>query len=171
MLGAVAIFWFFAAAFAMAIACCGKDPRAKLVSAYLLCTWLSSNQIFHAGTMEEVMDAFSAVDIVAAMVLYIALMRWRSVWLATIVAALFVQVGLQAYYLTIDAEFRNDYRAILLNNLLYGVQLVAVASPTLFKPSRRRRAAMKRGRRANRINPPYEGWEPPPDYRVRAANE
>lgn len=163
-MGAVAIFWFFAAAFAMGIACCGKDPRAKLCSAYLLGTWMISNQIFATRPPADTLEAFSYLDVMACGTIYAVAMRWPSRWIFLLLAGLGTQIFMQvAYRLGVQS---SDYMAFLLNNLLYGVQLVAVTLPTVAPRRRRRwidRAPARR--RSERIDPPYEGWEPPDGYR------
>lgn len=157
-MGAVAIGYGFATAFAMAIACCGRDPRAKLCSAYLMCAWLLSNHIFLSRSTEDTVDAFFLMDMAATFVLYSVLLLWPSRWLALLLGALTAQVVMETYYLIIAPESRNNFGSILANNLLYALQLVAVILPTVGRliPRRRPPPARKRG-----IPPPYEGWEAP----------
>jgi hypothetical protein len=160
--GAVAMGYFFAAAFALAVACCGRDPRAKLCAAYLICSWLASNQIFQHSDPTQALDRFSYLDVTALYILFVVLVRWPSRWLTLLVSALLAQVALQAYYAFLDPEARNDYTAFLANNLLYIVQLVAVTIPTFFRARRRR--VIRRGRKSQ-IAPPYPNWVAPEGYR------
>lgn len=156
-MGVVAISYFFATAFAMAIACCGPDPRAKLCSAYLMCSWCLSNHIFQTNSRADTIESFFFMDALASMIIYLVMLMWPSRWLALLLAALGAQVVMEGYYQLIAPESRNDYGSFLVNNLLYILQLIAVVLPTLRRMIPRRRPPPERAV----IPPPYEGWEPP----------
>lgn len=168
-MGAVAIGYFFATAFAMAVACCGPDPRAKLCSAYLLCSWMISNRIFQTNTPPETMEDFFFLDVASSLVIYLVMLLWPSRWLALLLAALSAQVLMEAYYEIIAPEHRNDYGSFLVNNLLFALQLIAVTLPTVrhFRP--RRPPAPRAPPR--KIPPPYEGWLPPSERYAMPASE
>jgi len=168
-MGAVAIGFFIAAAFALAIACCGREPIPKLIGAYLFCTWMVSNQIFMRHTPLETMATFSYFD-VAAIAVLTPVMLWRpSWWLFVILASLYAQVGFQSYYRAQDPDGRDNTIAWRIENALYAVQLLAVALPVLLSRRRRQRKPYVRRSRVN-LSPPYDGWEPPPDYRMAGNN-
>lgn len=165
-MGAVAIFYFFATAFAMAVACCGPDPRAKLCSAYLMGAWAFTNAISMANTPCDKMELFTLPDLGAAAIVYIVFLRWPSRWMAMFLAALSVQVIFQLVDRLRGDGACGSLAAHWANEVMFDLQLVAVCIPTismLLKKLRRRRRA--RGR----IPPPYPGWQPPDDYRDRAA--
>lgn len=167
-MGAVAATYFIATAFAAAIACCGRDPISKLASAYLLSSWMISNQVFQAQAPEGALEIFSYFDLCTVIILTLVWLHRPRVWLGLMITALYLQVGGQTYFRLSDEPVGlNAYRV---NNGLFIVQLVAVTIPTLVRlRPRRRRKPFRRIR--PRINPPYEGWEPPPDYRLREAND
>lgn len=156
---AAAIGYFFAAAFAMALACCGKDPRAKLCAAYLLCSWVASNNILHFFSVPQTIERFSLMDIGSLCVLFLVLLRWPSWWLTILVTSIFGQVVMQAYFIVLEPGLRHNHTALLVNNLLFIPQLVAVVLPTILRPRRRKRPVVRL--RQSRIAPPYPGWRPP----------
>lgn len=137
MLDGIAIGWGIAAAFALAIACCGPNPHSKLVSAYLFGAWTLSNQIFETHSTADSLERFAYMDTLAASVLIIVWFRWPSRWLGVLWAALFTQIVFQTHYTIQAPQDRNEWAAILVNNLLYGIQLIAVVSPTFTRPKRR----------------------------------
>lgn len=157
-MGGVAIGFFFATAFSMAIACCGPDPRAKLCSAYLFCSWCLSNHIFQTRPPADAIEGFYVMDVFGSMTIYVVLLIWPARWIALLTAALTAQVLMEGYYLILAPEHRSNYGAFLVNNLLYVLQLIAVDLPTLRRITPRLRP---RQRVKVVIPPPYEGWVPP----------
>lgn len=167
MLGAVAISYFCAAALVMAIACSGPDVRAKFASAYLMCAWGLSNFIFTTRDPDQALADFSFWDAAAVAVFYAMFLRWRSRWLALLLAALTTQVIFQLYHAA-GGQVRHDtIAAFAANEAMYVLQLAAVCIPTIASVLRRLRRRRARGR--TKIRPPYEGWEPPENYRERTV--
>lgn len=161
-MGEVAIFYFFAASFALATACAGRDVRAKFVAAYLLGTWMISNDIFLNNPPAKTLEMFSFIDVLAVFTLTIVLIRWPSRWLAVIIGALALQVLLQLEHRFDPFGTTSTWVAFLRNEALYALMLATVCTPTIAPLIRRRR---KPKSRRVEIAPPYEGWKPPADYR------
>lgn len=164
MLGGVAIFYFFATALAMAVACAGPDVRAKFCSAYLMVAWGLSNRIFLTNPADDALAAFSFWDMLAVIAIYGAFLRWPSRWMALMLAALTTQVIFQAYHRFGDPEHRSIVAAFAANEAMYVLQLISVTIPTIAQLRRRARARRLRERSRTRrgaIPPPYDGWEPP----------
>lgn len=162
MLGAVAILYFFATALAMAVACAGPDTRAKFCSAYLMIAWGLSNRIFITSAPEDALAQFSFWDVLAAIGIWWALLRWPSRWMAALLAALSTQVIFQLIQRFGAGDVSDHF---WVNELLYCAQLIAVTTPTIAQFRRRRRArrARERARPRGRSSwpPPYDGWQPP----------
>lgn len=133
----IAIGWGIAAIFAAAAAFCGPNRMAKFVAAYLFAAWLVSNKIFWARTPEVTIEWFAYMDTLAVCILLCLWFRWPSRWLGVVVAALFSQLVFQAHYTLQAPEDRNEWAAFFVNNVLYGIQLAAVVSPTFTRPKRR----------------------------------
>lgn len=159
-MGAVAMFYFFAAAFVMAVACSGPDIRAKFCSAYLLGAWAMSNHIWVGADPNAALDAFTWPDAIAASLALWALLIWPSRWLAVVAAALTTQVIFQIHHSMQDPMTRQAAPANWVNELLYDVQLVATCTPTVAQTWRRLRRR-RRARKAAEIPPPYPAWENP----------
>lgn len=167
MLGAVAMFYFYAAAAAMAIACAGPDMRAKFCSAYLMFAWGLTNRIaLDAASADEALLQLSPWDIGAVAVIYILMMAWPARWTALMLAALTTQVIFQVWHAAQDPADSSIVAAHAANEAMYVVQLVSVTIPTLTKWGRLVRRRLKRSPRVRRPPPPpYDGWQPPEDYR------
>ena len=142
----IAIGWGVAASFALAIACCGPNSMAKYVAAYLFTAWLVSNKIFWANSPAVSIEWFAYLDTLAVCVLLCCWFRWPSRWLGVVVAALFSQLVFQTHYTLQAPEDRNHWAAFFVNNVLYGVQLTAVISPTFTRPKRNDRSVRARRR-------------------------
>jgi hypothetical protein len=159
-MGAVAIFYFFATAFAMAVACCGPDARAKLCSAYLMGSWAFSNAIFLQNTPADALELYTVPDLLAALVVYLVWLRWPSRWLTLFLAALSVQVIFQLYDRMNPPGEAGAAAAHWVNELMFDLQLLAVCSPTVVQLWRRFRPRPRQRVKAS-IPPPYVGWHPP----------
>lgn len=157
-MGAVAIFYFFATAFAMAVACCGPDPRAKLCSAYLLGAWAFSNAIFMQHTPADALELYTLPDLLAALVVYVVWLGWPTRWMTLFLAALSVQVAFQFYDGIRDQA--GTPAAHWANEVMFDLQLLAVCVPTAAQLWRRFRPRTRRPAKIM-IRPPYPGWSPP----------
>lgn len=145
-MGAVAISFGVAAAFALAIACCGSNRLSKLAGAYLFASWLLSNVIFRSLGVDAAIAGFAYMDFAAAAAFIILWLRFSQAWIGVIAAALISQMVFHAVYYADLPSFERQWAGILINNILYAVQLVAVTTPTLLPI--RRRARLRRRRKS-----------------------
>lgn len=143
-LGWVALGYGAGALLAFAVACCGPARLPKIVGAYLVVSWLISNKVFSHDLVAVMID-FSYLDIVAIGTLGITLCVLPSRWLSAVLGALTLQILLHLALIS-DPDHAHGWTNLLLNNLLFAVQVTAVAVPALSsaRPRRRRPAAAAR---------------------------
>lgn len=169
MMGWLAVCYGIAAAFALAISCCGPSHLAKIAGAYLFGSWLLSNKAF-GKDLELVMEAFTYIDFFGASCFLILYLRTPLHWIGLILVSTVCQLLLHLGLLFSPPTHAWHYWNIVGNNALYVVQLIAVCIPTALGvaagklrgprwPLRPRRE--RPNLRVVKIKPPYPGWEPP----------
>lgn len=126
----IAIAYGVGAVLALVIAWCGPDRRAKAVAIYLVCSWAASNVIFLTHAPGDALEQFAYFDCLAA----VAITTWAlwrpAIWISLIAVALDTQLVFQLLHLVGAPMFDDAWTAILINNLLYAMQLLAVTGPT-----------------------------------------
>jgi hypothetical protein len=148
-MGGVALGFGIFAAFAMAIACCGPNPVAKLTGAALFANWALSNLFNLNLAFYDTTVGWSYLDIAMVAILTPVWMRWPSLWLGVIVAASWAQIAFHFGFLLGERSYQDAWNSTLINNLLFAIELAFVTGPTLTR-ERGRMTSVSRTRWARR---------------------
>lgn len=129
-MGAVAIGWGVATAAAFFFTQMGPSKVAKGFAAYAVFSWVVSNTAFLTQPYDATVQIFAWIDCIGAGLVLVALFQTPCRWLALLLAGIGAQAILELIYaLTQLRDAPGVY--FLANNVLLGVQLVAISLPTI----------------------------------------
>lgn len=137
------VFWGVMSCITSIVAACGPSRLARICAIYLMFGWAVSNLLHFEVPYISRREGFTYLDVAGSATMVIVFLRYPYRWLGVVIASTFAQLFLH-FWVIGYAPPAQRWTFDLINNLLYGLQLVATSTPTfgryrLERPAKRRR--------------------------------
>lgn len=137
-MGGLGLGFGFATMLALSIALVGPNRLAGAVAGGLLVNWMLSNVFMLNFEMHETTIGWSYLDIASVAIFTPVWLARPSRWLGIIVAASWTQIGFHFGFIIGEQTPQDEWNSTLINNILFGIELLAVTGPT-FAPQQKRK--------------------------------